>query len=191
MGYIWVTHNDNELKKIWKICWRFFSFQHIKTKESCVTARGVRCVFCPCLVGGRGWWGGGEMEGVLAPDWGHPLPTSSPPLSWSWPGVRGTSISPLPQKGPGTRGWRRDLGPETGVTPTFHPPCGLTNKLKILPPPILRMRAVNIAFWPNQTAYNNTYDMVYSARQLMSLIVLGLQCILMMRWFIYMWSLPN
>ena len=47
--------------------------------------------------------------------------------------------SPSTRKTPGTRSWRRGLGPETGVPP---PPCELTNKLKILPSPILWMQAV-------------------------------------------------
>ena len=96
---------------------------------------------CP----GHGQKGG---EGVLAPDWGNPSPPASP--SPSPEEDLGPEVGiPLPrvrtwdqrlEEGPGTRGWRKDLGPETGV---LHL-CGLTNKLKILPCPILRGRVVTL-----------------------------------------------
>ena len=89
------------------------------------------------------------------------------PLSWSWPGGGGTSIlgpdlstppptcpqlgpgQRYPQKGPGTRGWEGTWDQTLGYPQKGHgtrdgvpPPRGLTNKLKILPCPNLRMRAV-------------------------------------------------
>ena len=87
-------------------------------------------------------------------DWGTPLARTGLP-----PSMAGTRVH---HKGHGTRGWgtpRNYMGPEAGVPPgkdlepdtwertwdwSTTPRCKLTNKLKILPSPILRMRTVTI-----------------------------------------------
>ena len=81
---------------------------------------------------------------VSSTPWGYPIPGlggyprmgTPPERTWDkWPEKEpGTGY---PQKGPGTSDLRKNLGWDT-------PGCGLTNKLKLLPSPILRLRVVTI-----------------------------------------------
>ena len=76
---------------------------------------------------GRGYRCPGPGQGrgrVMAPDLGNPpLPF---PLERTW-----------------DQRLEKDLGPETGVLPPL-PPCKLTNKLKILPSPVLQMQGFTV-----------------------------------------------
>ena len=82
-------------------------------------------------------WGGGPVlaRGYLIPDWGTP--------SWGTPSQDwGT-----PQEGPGTSHWgtpwkRHGTSGSIMGWRWGTPRCGQTNKLKLLPSPILRMRVV-------------------------------------------------
>ena len=96
--------------------------------------------------------------GIPLPLYVYPWPGLGYPL-WKGHGTRGWEGTwnqrlgyPLWQRH-GTRSWEgtwyqrlgyplgKDMGPKTGIT-SPPPVCGLTTKLKLLPFPILRMRAV-------------------------------------------------
>ena len=84
---------------------------------------------------------------------GYPLRKDLGPETWQEPGTRVPTRKDLrpvtwertwdwdtPWKGTRIRHLGKNLG--LGYLPPTHPRCGLTNKLKILPSSILRMRAV-------------------------------------------------
>ena len=105
-------------------------------KSFCVTTRGVPpAVYPVCVVSCRG-------RETLAPNWGNHTTTS------------------LPRRGSGTRGWRRDLGPETGVPPSPSPrkdlgPEGLGYPLPPPPPSFVDWQTENITFRYRSNADGN------------------------------------
>ena len=82
-------------------------------------------------------WLGGTHPDLVG---GYPGYPPQPDVGWGTP--------PWPDLGWGTPqpdlGWDTPPRPDWGTPP---PRCGLTNKLKTVPSPILRMRAVNIYTW--------------------------------------------
>ena len=116
-------------------------------------------VVCPRSGGypipGQGGTPSQVQGGTLSQVWGGTCPRSGgypvpvppcPDLGWGTPLARpGIGYSPLARPGMGSPprpdlGWGTPPRPDWGTPPPTR--CGLTNKLKTVPSPILRMRAV-------------------------------------------------